>query len=103
MTGWIIKEPCELNTPDLTEDRPVFMDIETGKHFIYCNGCMESGCLTEVDISYAVKQTLDLGKCTGCTYGDIMTKKYAFGGHCIECGPENNYKLFKTKDTLLAK
>lgn len=60
MTGYILKtdnEECKDNI-NITEDRSIFKDIDTGKHFIYCNECTDGACMVEVDASYAIKASV---------------------------------------------
>ena len=54
MTGYILKKQCGTKEIDITIDRPIFQDIKTKKHHIFCNGCWDCACLKEVDISYGI-------------------------------------------------
>lgn len=60
MTGYILKKECAIGNFDLTIDRPVFKDMDTEKHYVFCHGggkCSAADtCFLEVDITYALKR-----------------------------------------------
>lgn len=60
MTGYILKtdnEECKDNI-DISTNRTIYKDIETGKHYIRCHGCEDGNCMVEVDILYAISPSV---------------------------------------------